>query len=211
MDRGEGLRKATLLGPLSLCGEELFGREERDARLPGYFGLRESEEMHYADTPRQGLACVPHEMEHLRAREPVGALCPIAIYPHLDVRQEARRVLDLVDDDRSLEALEEELGLLYRKPPLQRIIEGDVVTAAFRNVLEERRLPYLPRPRDEEDREGLCNCENGCFDGSRDIHGGSLHVDQTNIEVYYSRAPSGYTALLPAVMALHFVNAIANL
>ena len=92
--------------------------------------------MHDTDTASQGLARVPHEVEHPGTREPVSALRPVAVHPHLDMRQETRRILDLVDDDRRLEALQEELRLLKRESSLKGIVEGEVVSSRLGYVLE---------------------------------------------------------------------------
>ena len=136
--------------------------------------------MYDAYAPRQGLARVLHEVEYLRASKPVGTLYTITIHPHLDVGEETRCVLDLVDDDRRLEALEEELGLLHRESPLKRIVEGNIVPPLLGDVLKECRLAHLARSRDEKDREGLRNGKDGRLDGAWDIHGWlPLQFDQT--------------------------------
>jgi len=81
-----------------------------------------------------------------------------------------RGVLDLVDDNRRFEALEEELGIIDGEPPLEGIVEGDVVTSLLGDVLEEGRLSHLARSRDEKDREGLRDTNNDWLDGARNIH-----------------------------------------
>ena len=88
-------------------------------------------------------------MKVLRTDEPEQTLLLPSVHLHLDMRQQFRGILDLVNQQRRREPLEKESRVLIGQGPDQRIIQGDVSPVFFREVPQERRFAYLPGPGDQ--------------------------------------------------------------
>ena len=110
----------------------------------------------------------------LRTDEPEQTLLLPSVYLHLDMRQQFRGVLDLVNQKRRREPLEEESRILFGQGPDQGVIQGDVSSVFFREMPQERRFTYLPGSCDQQDRELFRRRKEERYNGTGNIHFNNL-------------------------------------
>jgi hypothetical protein len=104
------------------------------------FAAPEAEQVHDADATGQRLRQVAHEAELLRPGKPEASGRVFSIHGHLDAGEQARGVLDLVDDDRTRIPLQEPGGVAARQLDDARVVEADVRPPFARCFLQERCL-----------------------------------------------------------------------
>ena len=109
--------------------------------------------MEHGCPPREGLAHAPHQREVLRAGEQPAARLPAGVDVILDVVEELRLVLDLVEDDVVAGVREKPDGVVARDVAHVRALERDVPVRGAELLAEERRLAGLTGS-DDEHRSG---------------------------------------------------------
>jgi len=127
----------------------------RDIRRSAGLGHGEGQQGQDGDSPRQRLGDVAHQGEALGAREKPLSRPPVRIDPRLDVAQQLRRVLDLIEDHRRTVVVEKAMGIGQRPGAHVWILEGHKAMA--RPVLhpQQRGLPGLAGARHQDRREQL--------------------------------------------------------
>ena len=122
-----------------------------------FLGGRHPHQRDDAYTTREALRDPSHEREVLRSGEPPPPHCVGSISPGLEVGEQVRRVLNLVDNHRRRIGLQEEPGILQRQGAGGEVVQGYV--GAFLLLLrsemaQHRRLAYLSGARQQDDRKG---------------------------------------------------------
>ena len=96
---------------------------------------------------------------------------------YLDIRQKLRSILNLVDKDRGMIALQEQRGILFGRLKNRRVVERHVralhtlLCVLIHKVLEHGRLSHLARAGDNNDFEVLGVPTDERFKRAADIHG----------------------------------------
>ena len=133
------------------------GKERWTLGLAVAFGLRKAFEMQDTYATRETLRDVFHQMELMRTSEPVHAALLLLIHDSLYVREKLGSVLDLVDEKRSLESLEEQRGVVLRQTAVLQRVQRNVVPPLASADLKDGRLAHLTRPGHEQNREKVAD------------------------------------------------------
>jgi hypothetical protein len=120
---------------------------------PGRLHQGEAFEVEEGDATGEALGDRPEHAPLLGAGEHVLAPGPVPIDTPLERREELGGVLDLVEDERSPVAVEEQLGIPPRILDVDDGVEDDDVGFSLEEVREERALPDLPGARDDHGGE----------------------------------------------------------
>ncbi len=95
----------------------------------------------------------------------------MSIDPQLDIGQELRDVLNLVEKDPAFsEPIEKAVGILAGKAPLERIVEADVVCILAQLFLKQSRLTGLARSGNENGWELPQGFSEARGEASRAVH-----------------------------------------
>ena len=105
------------------------------------------------DPPRQGLRRPLDQRKALGPREEPPARAAVLVDRHLEVREELRDVLHLVQDHRRRMVVEEAHRVGQGPLPNVGRLQGDVVVRVPEVGAQERGLPRLARTRHEHRRE----------------------------------------------------------
>lgn len=117
--------------------------------------------MQHRYPPRQGLAHPAHQREVLRAGQQPAAGLPMGVDVVLDVVEELRRVLDLVEDDALAGVGQEADRIVACDVSHVRALERHVAVRVAELLAEQGRLAGLAGPGDEHGGEGTHRSPEG--------------------------------------------------
>ena len=127
--------------------------------------------MDHSGAARQRFGYASHQVKLLRAGEPEQPRLLGAVGGHLDVRQQLRRVLNLIYERRRGETLHEQRRVCLSQAQNERVVQSHVGAILPAEMSEEGGLPNLPCSSQQHDRELLCGPGHEGFECARDIHG----------------------------------------
>ena len=142
--------------------------------------------------PRQGFLHAPHQPENVRAGHPEVAGMMVLVNVYLDVGEQLRCVLHLIDQHRRLMKLEEQGGIVLRHIPLGEIVQRYVLPPDllfFRQLPQHRRFARLTGTGQQDSGIRFAQFQNPAFHVPSDIlHHTPLHdFGRFLIQFYYSR------------------------
>jgi hypothetical protein len=96
-----------------------------------------------------------HHAKLLRAGQPEQSRLPSVVRGHLDVRQKLGRILDLVDEDRGFETLQEQPRIIRRQCREHGVVERNVSALTCDQMPQKGCFPDLSRSAQEDSRKLL--------------------------------------------------------
>ena len=126
---------------------------------PVDFVLRKRRKVQERHAPGQRFLRERHHMKRLRSRQPIIARLRTIVHGDFQIGKQLGRILDLVNEDGRLVQAQKRRRLSPCQPPLLKIIKRHI-RALRREVTQQRRLPHLPRPRNEQARIFLRQLQN---------------------------------------------------
>ena len=141
-------------------------------RGTGPFGMRQRGQFQHGHPAGQRFADAPHQGELLRTGQPpTPAARRVGVDAHLQVRQQAGHMLDLVQDHgRLAESRKETHRVDGGEVPLQRIVEADIGHALARLLAQQRGLARLARAGQHDARKPRQGVAQGAGEATRDVH-----------------------------------------
>lgn len=137
------------------CFCRLRQREKWFGGIPNaeQFTAGKAQKLEYPDPSGQGFRHTPHHLKLLGAGQPeeIGGTALVA--GHLDIGEQFRGVLDLVDQHRRRKTLHEQGRVAFGKGKYQRIVQGDIGSLRFAYMAQKGCFADLAGAGDQQYRE----------------------------------------------------------
>ena len=148
--------------------------------------------MQQSHAPHQGFLHAPHETENLRAGHPEIAGVMMLVNVYLDVGEQLRCVLHLIDQHRRFMKLEEQGGVVFCNIPLVEIIQCYILPPDllfFRQLPQHRRFARLTGTGQQDSGIRFAQFQNPAFHVPSDIlhHTPPHDFGRFLVQFYYNR------------------------
>lgn len=151
------------------------------SRLPRQLPLRQWQQVQHGGAPGERLGHLLHEQKILRAAEQVLALeRALRVDALLDVRQETRGILNLVQDHRRPPRIEKAARVGRGRGAHVRRFERDVAKTPAEGVTQQRGFPRLARARQRHCGEFPRGLAQDGFQGTRQEGGHIVQLRNSN-------------------------------
>ena len=143
--------------------------------------MAEPKQMNDSDPACQAFCDVLHQIKSMRPCQPKVTVIAMLVYVHFNIRQQLRRHLDLIDQERRFIPLQKQPRFRHCQAAYVDIVHRHISPVAFCQPAQQSRLSYLTRPRHQKYLTTTAQFFNCRLQMAFDIHRMSSFIDKIYI------------------------------
>jgi len=146
--------------------------------------MAEPKQMNDSDPACQAFCDVLHQIKSMRPCQPKVTVIAMLVYVHFNIRQQLRRHLDLIDQERRFIPLQKQPRFRHCQAAYVDIVHRHISPVAFCQPAQQSRLSYLTRPSNQKYLTTTAQFFNCRLQMAFDIHHVSSSFKKNSFQTY---------------------------